>query len=495
MELVSCEHPKRVYNKYIDEYVWTSCGKCNACKKRRASRWVARLERERMCRRYSFFVTLTYDEKNLPLLSICDIDNIQYLVDKTRGFSIPFNELIFSSTADRQYFDKRMALRGIPYASVTDIQKFHKRLNKWFKDNVTKTYKNFRYFTVSEYGSTTLRPHFHSIYFTDSDEVAKHFTQGVSSCWSFGISDCQFVQKSANSYVAQYLNELFDLPSFYEHSKIRPFFVCSKQPPIGGDFYCEEEFEEIFRNTLVTIPRTKYASSTEISDVPLQPCIENRLFPKCRAFGKISHSLRVGVYRICCQNFGSFLSFEHFKWNIFYRLHHGSQIVDKQMSDVDRYLSLICDFSEVGINALKRLYYISKRVVNYCILWKCTVDYYVTKIEEYWSKKELYVLSQFYRFQSSVDNPEELIHCYPEFAFQKANEGCYVLPLNECSNYQRFKLNNAYSVEKTTKSHFKNAYFDSLKDKGSPLFNVLLTYYYAKKCNEIIETFGFSCPK
>lgn len=493
MEIVSCEHPKRVYNKYIDEYVWTSCGKCNACRKRRASKWVARLERERMCRKYSFFVTLTYDEKNLPILQFDSSGDL--LVDSSRNFSIPFNELIFSTVADRQYFDKRMALRGIPYASVTDIQKFHKRLNKWFHDNVTQNYKNFRYFTVSEFGSTTLRPHFHSIYFTDSDEVAANFAQGISACWKFGINDCQFVEKSANSYVAQYLNELFDLPSFYGHSKIRPFFVCSKQPPIGGDLYNPTEFEEIFKNTRLTILRPKSASSTEVDSVPLQSCVENRIFPRCKAFGRISHSLRISIYRLACQGFGSFISFEYFKWNIYYRVRHASDIVNKSMLDVDKYLSLICDFSEKGINCLKRLYYMSKRVINFCISWRVSIDYYVTKIEEYWSKKELYVLSQFYRFQSSLDNQEELIHCYPEFAYQAELNGIDVLPLLECSSYQRFVADNAYSVEKVTKSHFKNAYFDSLRDKDSPLFNVLLTYYYAKKCDEITQTFGISCPK
>ena len=244
MELISCEHPVRVYNKYIDEFVWTSCGHCNACRKRRAARWVARLEAERRLHPVSLFVTLTYNEPSLPVLQFNDEGDL--LVSNKDSLSIPFDEMVFSSVADKQYFDSRMALGGIPYASVVDIQKFHKRLNKWFHDNVTQTYKNFRYFTVSEFGSTTLRPHFHSIYFTDSLEVASRFAEGVCACWQFGISDTQYIEKSANSYVAQYLNELFDLPSFYHHSKIRPFFVCSKQPPIGMRDKWQEDFKEIF---------------------------------------------------------------------------------------------------------------------------------------------------------------------------------------------------------------------------------------------------------
>lgn len=496
MDIVSCEHPVRVFNKYLGEYVWARCGHCNACKRARAAKWVSRLEHERMNRKHSFFVTLTYDEDNLPLLSMHDNNNGDcFLIDERRNVSIPFSDLVFSSAADRQYFDSRIAHRGIPYASVTDLQKFHKRLNKYFHDNVSQAYKTFRYFAVSEYGSTTLRPHFHSIYFTDSDEVAANFAQGIRACWKFGIIDCQYVQKSANSYVAQYLNELFDLPSFYSVSPLRPFFVCSKHPSIGSDFYNEKEFRDIFENTSVTRPVHQFASQTSVSDVPLQSCVENRLFPKCRAFSEISHTLRVSIYRLSIRWFGAFTDFEQFKWNCIYAIRNGAQKLTAPILDVDRYLSLIADnFSERGMNALRRLYYISKRVVNNCITFGCTIEHYVSKIEQYWSKKELYVLRQFYQFQTSLDNPEELLHCYPEFAYQAKEKGLDILPLVECPSYRLYCADNAFIQEKNTKSHFKNMYFETLQVTNKSLFNILLTYYYAKKCNEVIEAYGQSCP-
>lgn len=486
MDLVSCEHPVRVYNKYIDEYVWCNCNKCNTCKSRRSSRWIARLERERMCRRFTLFVTLTYDEFHLPLLHFSP-DGTS-IVDESRSISIPLNELSFLSSADRQFFDMRMAHSGIPYGSVEDIQKFHKRLNKWFFNNVTKSYQNFRYFTVCEYGSSTFRPHFHSIYFCDDERVATNFEKGVYACWQNGSRlDVQYVEKSANSYVAQYLNQLFDLPSFYSHSQIRPFFLCSKRPPIGGDYYNEEEFRQIFENTSVTTCVRESASSTSLVDVPLLPCVENRLFPKCRAFKQISHSLRVSLYRLAAFVPSLIHSFERFRLYVSYYIHYGN-VHNYNLLDVWKYVSLISDgFSEKGINALKRLYYMSKRVVNYCLTWNCTVDYYVSQIELYWSKKELYVLRQFYSFQASLDNPEELLHCYPEFAYQSELLGVDILPLSECSSYQRICSENAFLQEKRTKSHLKNLYLDSLSERNNPLYNILLTYLYAKKCNEVAE--------
>lgn len=166
------------------------------------------------------------------------------------------------------------------------------------------------------------------------------------------------------------------------------------------------------------------------------------------------------------------------------------------MMDINRYLSLVCDnFSERGLNALKRLYYISKRVVSNCLMFRCTIDYYVSKIEEYWSRKELYILKTWYAAQEKNGNPEELIHCFPEFVYQQEHpqiDGLvpYILPLSECLSYRSFVAQNAYLQEKHTKCHFKNAYFQSLEDKNNPLFKILLTFYYAKKCNEAIEAFG-----
>lgn len=76
MEIVSCLSPKRVYNKYRDEFVTVSCGSCPACARKKSSIWVHRLESEAQCSRFVFFVTLTYDNLHLPLLTpdipICD---------------------------------------------------------------------------------------------------------------------------------------------------------------------------------------------------------------------------------------------------------------------------------------------------------------------------------------------------------------------------------------------------------------------------------------
>ena len=219
MHLLSCSNPKRVYNKYIQDYIWVPCGECAICKNRRAAHYTELLERERLQHSFAFFVTLTYSDEHIPFISQGFLDEKAntgiYVGSRERDcICIPFSELfppdkkneycksfesvrfesevqndgslkyfcvpynIYYDSPDLDFFNSCLAMGGLPYASKTDAQLFLKRLNKYFFDNVTHQYKNFRYFLVSELGSTTFRPHFHAIFFVDNQRRSSK-----SSCW------------------------------------------------------------------------------------------------------------------------------------------------------------------------------------------------------------------------------------------------------------------------------------------------------------------------
>ncbi len=502
MHLRSCENPKRVYNKYIDDYVWTGCGKCPSCKRRRAAKWISRLEAERRQHVVSMFVTLTYDEKSLPVLKFSeDCFQSEPLYDASGRvlrddlICIPSSEINESlSEADADLLRSMMALRGIPYASVSDCQKFHKRLNKYIHDEISHHYKNFRYFLVSEFGSTTLRPHFHCIYYLDSWDIASRFKEAVNACWKYGIVDVQFIESSATSYVANYLNELFSLPSFYEHRQIRPFFLCSKRPSIGSFNEFSTSDQEIFDECLTQLP-TSDNGSTEIRFAPLLPSIENRLFPRLPFYRSLPDYAKSQLYRLAVQP-RKWLGWSSFKnWLECLKDCFVVTRPDRHHRYVVReYLSLLADnFSEKGINRLKRAYYISKRVMYQAYLFGVSVKEYVDHIDVYWSKKELMVLSQFFKFQEDYSKnhcPDELAYAYPEYMYQNKfsdEADNYCVSLSDCQDVQIQHEESDAWRDLNTKTHFKNAYFQSLKDKADPIYKPLIKYYYAKKCNEVIE--------
>jgi len=116
----------------------------------------------------AFFITLTYNEKNIP------------------------------TTED-----------GHTYVSKLDAQKFLKRLR-----HRMKMPKDFKYYLASEYGPTTMRPHYHAVLFnlTTSDEMkareliarAWSITDKSKNTNSLGFIQVEKVNENRIAYVTGY---------------------------------------------------------------------------------------------------------------------------------------------------------------------------------------------------------------------------------------------------------------------------------------------------
>ena len=61
---MSCWHPNRIYNKYIDDYVIVPCRSCPACRYAYAIDLQQRINDECKAHEWNFFVTLTYDNEH-----------------------------------------------------------------------------------------------------------------------------------------------------------------------------------------------------------------------------------------------------------------------------------------------------------------------------------------------------------------------------------------------------------------------------------------------
>ena len=500
MELHQCLHPIRVFNKYLGEFVWTSCGNCEACKHRHALRWVYRLKDEQRFHKYCFFVTLTYSDKFLPkLIPNVSFDDKQYLTgifkkdcefvsNRNDEYFMPFSDFEFTTKSDLSLFHGIWhAKLGIPYASKRDIQLFHKRLNKFFYDNVTSKFKNFRFFVVSEFGSTTCRPHMHGIYFVDDERVAKEFEKGICSCWKFGNEqigrfDCQSVESSAISYVAQYINSLSDLPSFYAKGKIKPWFLCSRNPAIGVMQSTSEDLRKIFDSGTVSQVVHKQGTSKFV-DVPLQQSFENRLYPRCSFFNKISDSLRIKLYTITGRFDGK--KFQQFYFNVINYLKYN----DCNLAQYLRYLATTCN---CFYDSLRRLYFLSRRFMKNCYLFGLSPLEYLKRIVKYYQDKALYRLKRFYRLQEEFCNdrsndPEDLVQLYSDFAMRNSD---IVTPLEETRSFRNFVKDTHSNHVNSTKTHYKNIYKESICVEDVVMFNLLKLWYYAQKCNETLEAFA-----
>lgn len=124
------------------------CQQCMPCRINKRRKWTARLLLEAACHPSSLFLTLTYDEANVP---------------KTAS--------------------------GIPQLDPEDLKLYWKRLRK--------AGLVFRYFAVGEYGERTARPHYHAILY-GLDETAE---KTLLEKWPFGFIK---VDADVNPKVAAY---------------------------------------------------------------------------------------------------------------------------------------------------------------------------------------------------------------------------------------------------------------------------------------------------
>ena len=133
------------------------CGKCGACKANRRSDWTFRLKQELKIARNGWFITLTYDEENLPF------------------------------TED-----------GLPTLDKRHWQNFVKKLRK----RIRKVWpeESFRYYTVGEYGTKTGRPHYHTIGYN----IPLNVLSKLSDIWGLGHVYIGDVEDASLHYVTKF---------------------------------------------------------------------------------------------------------------------------------------------------------------------------------------------------------------------------------------------------------------------------------------------------
>lgn len=519
MHLLSCSNPKRVFNKYINEYIWVPCGECHICKNRKAAHYTDLLERERTQHSYCFFVTLTYSDELIPKLSFGDFcEDYQKRDLKSAVFygnradddiCIPYTDFFpplelgaSYDDADIDFFESWIRYGYLPIVSKTDVQKFLKRLNKYIHDKITFKYKNFRYFIVSEYGSTTFRPHYHGIFYLDNAELADKFEGCITASWQNGIIDCKPVENSACGYCAQYINKCSDLPYVYQNSKISPFFLCSRNPFIGSFSECPENDAEIVNKSIVTICRREKPNSSKFVSVPLLSSYQNRLFPKCPSYCSVTDSVRIELYsasrRFNCRTLKNFLmdvfdyisSPLHTEFCEYLRGKLSFKVQYDEYFKLEKHDPMVL-FDEMSFNWLRRLYYFSRKVACQACRFKISIMEYFEKIKEYYSNKEMYLLKSQYEYQQEVCkyDCDSVAVMYPEYLFQNGiSIKDYIQQID--SVICKIQIADAdYFYLSNKKTHFKNGYLDSLafKAKSFHLFKTIKNYFNAKKCNEALE--------
>lgn len=233
-----------------EQHLAIPCGNCIGCKSARAAAWGKRCEHEMTRWQYNTFITLTYDDDNLP----------------------PGGHL-----------------------SPRDLQLFIKRLRK--SSSATRTIlhdpKSARlsYLACGEYGSITQRAHYHILTF-NCDFADKHQTgqhgehllyesDTLHTLWRYGKANFGTATGASANYIAQYTlkshNKHYlrrkyddhegwiDLTTGEWHPALRPahnriippFLRMSLKPAIGAEWV--KQYADDMRKGFLTSNGHKYA--------------------------------------------------------------------------------------------------------------------------------------------------------------------------------------------------------------------------------------------
>lgn len=213
-----CYSPIRLWQPKLGRYVDVPCGHCPDCYRKRRRQWSMRLMLESSIQVYSHFLTLTYDNDNLPRDQL-----------------------------------------GNPQFSKRDVQLFLKILRK-FAD----PYK-LRYFVVSEFGENYDRPHYHMILFGFPSDILD-ITKALQKSWKHGFVYVGTVTPKSINYVCKYCLALADITKVDDimvnsdgvilTPEQRPFMLCSRNPPLGYgklNSYQSQKFKSMIKFNKIPI--------------------------------------------------------------------------------------------------------------------------------------------------------------------------------------------------------------------------------------------------
>jgi hypothetical protein len=295
-----CQRRSFITNRYTGARIAVDCGQCDYCIHKRAQKASMRVKTAGSAFKYSYFVTLTYDNEHIPLFNckvlhseyedvvgisgdihFCDehhkyIPVSEYQCDDSTSLrhiffeqvqgTVPFDREIkeyvpvqdnwfLSMDAIRSFIGKTQAVDKtdypaseqygrdnlIPFLNYVDVQNYIKRLRKHLSLKLG-SYETLHFYAVGEYGPVHFRPHYHLLLFTNSEEVAEALRYCHGKSWKLGRSDFQRSAGGAASYVAGYVNSLSSAPLLYRSCRsFRPKSRASVGFFEKGDDFVEDE--------------------------------------------------------------------------------------------------------------------------------------------------------------------------------------------------------------------------------------------------------------
>lgn len=291
-----CPHTKVRY--FHGHAIACPCGKCEICLNKKADRQSFYLQSAFNVHRYAYFVTLTYNNDNVPFAEIEERHDHKYDIvcrDEKRmsRFGQKLNAFPLSRRQRNFIVHRCQTGSRITFSCPEDAQLFLKRLRKYiFKFSDEK----IQYYIVSEYGPQHFRIHFHIILFTSSSQVAQILPNAVRSCWKFGFTNISLCKGSQSaSYVASYVASLSNMPDVYRVSPmLQPW--KSHSCYLGIDFYLQTPKNDIYDDPYNCFLSVPIYSNGALEFMRCSRSSQHYFFPKIYRFSEVTHDTLLLAY-------------------------------------------------------------------------------------------------------------------------------------------------------------------------------------------------------
>lgn len=295
---IQCLDPQRIYNKYIGEEMIVECGCCAACLNRKASRNALKCRLESTQHQYTMFVTLTYNQINVPLMRHLPSTRIM-------DYEAPFMELTerlgigtvlgydnLDPYNERRLLTKCKTFDLFPHLSKRDLQLFMKRLRKYLSK-----YSNekIRFYAVGEYGPVHYRPHYHLLLWFSDVKIFEIIQQAVSACWRYGRVRTEIPRGDCAQYVAKYVAGNHTLPRVFMLRETRPFALHSYHL---GEGFLQKEKEKVYQLTAREFNERSVNLGKDAQKFVVWRSFKTFYFPKCKGYAFLNDDQLYYVYRL-----------------------------------------------------------------------------------------------------------------------------------------------------------------------------------------------------
>lgn len=229
------------FKPFTKENIPLPCGKCENCRKRRASGWSFRLLQEAKRAESAYFITLTYENPPISkngFMTLCKNDVVKF-IRKLRKlhYTLDYTEIYTKGRYAREY--KRIYKPGI------------------------------KYYAVGEYGTKTKRPHYHIIiYNAEIDKIIEavykraileglikfngkdllHLIPWSDNGKSKGTCTIGILEPASCAYTLKYISKESKIPMHKNDDRQKEFSLMSKKL---GDNYLNERNKKLHNDDIL----------------------------------------------------------------------------------------------------------------------------------------------------------------------------------------------------------------------------------------------------